>query len=332
MATTVDDAFAEFMRNTVDLDPQTVKDARKSRDNLLENIDEFDNTVFFNLVSRYNVHFGSFSRKTKCRELDDIDLMIGISAEGATYYTNNSWNNIAIKASKRNSTQIECSNSDGTLNSTKVLNRFKRKLENVREYSRSDIKRCGEAVVLNLRSKAWSFDIIPCFHTTEESDGRAYYLIPNGNGAWKKTEPTIEQNVIARVNNRHSQQVVNTIRLIKYWNKRRQMPTMSSYVLETMIVNYFDEISETYDWIDMRFSEGLNYIARNIWNPVYDSKNIEGNINTLSYQEKANIQERAKSDYNNTCSAITADTTEKNQLKAINIWRNILGEDFPTYG
>ena len=43
MATTVNNAFAEFMRDIVNLDPDIVYKARMSRDNLLDNIAEFDN-------------------------------------------------------------------------------------------------------------------------------------------------------------------------------------------------------------------------------------------------------------------------------------------------
>lgn len=85
MVKTVLESFDEFMSNCVNLDKEVVAAARKSRDNLLENISEFVDEDFFKLCSDYNVHFGSFARKTKCRELDDIDLMIGISAEGALY-------------------------------------------------------------------------------------------------------------------------------------------------------------------------------------------------------------------------------------------------------
>lgn len=43
MATTVNNAFSEFMKDTINLDPDIVSAARKSRDNLLANISEFDN-------------------------------------------------------------------------------------------------------------------------------------------------------------------------------------------------------------------------------------------------------------------------------------------------
>ena len=42
MATTVNKAFDEFMKDIVNLDPDVVSKARESRDNLLENIAEFD--------------------------------------------------------------------------------------------------------------------------------------------------------------------------------------------------------------------------------------------------------------------------------------------------
>jgi len=326
MALTVEQAFCEFMRDCVDLDPQVVKEARESRDNLLENISEFSNDYdFFNLCSDFNVGFGSFSRKTKCRELDDIDLMIGISAEGATYNSSNSWDNITITTSKTDPAQIDCSDVFGRLNSTSVLNRFKEKLKNVREYKHSDIKRNGEAVTLNLKSKDWSFDIVPSFHTKEESDGRSYYLIPNGKGNWKKTDPTIEQSIITRINNKHFGRVLNTIRLIKYWNKRGKMPTMPSYVLETMVIHYFGSLNETQERIEYRFYKALNFISYSIQLPIYDLKCIEGDINTLSYDDKNNIQTRAKTDYHKALNAISAEIKERNIRKALNIWAEILG-------
>lgn len=79
MATTVNNAFSEFMSYVVNLDPTVTSEARYSRDNLLSNISEFDNKDdFFDLCDSYNVHFGSFARRTKCRELDDVDLMSSV--------------------------------------------------------------------------------------------------------------------------------------------------------------------------------------------------------------------------------------------------------------
>lgn len=333
MATTANNAFSEFMKNIVNLDADVVSNARSSRDNLLENIAEFDNADgFFNLYQGFNVHYGSFARKTKCRELNDIDLMIGISADGATYNANDPWDNMKITASTINAAQIECARDDGTLNSTQVSNKFKDKLKNVREYSRSEIRRSGEAVILNLKSKDWSFDIVPCFHTVTESDGRAYYLIPNGSGNWKKTDPLKDREHVTNTNTEKDGLVLELIRLCKKWNKVKNAKTLPSYLLETMIINHCDEESELSQWIDIRFKNTLKYIADHITSPVYDMKDIQGNINTIDILDKYTLKEKAQSDYEKACEAIKYETKEKDHKKSINKWREIFGGDFPTYG
>ena len=332
MATTVNNAFAEFMRDVVNLDPDVVSAARVSRDNLLNNISEFDNKDgFFDLCESFNVQFGSFARKTKCRELDDIDLMIGIAANGATYNSDDSWNNVRITASTANASQKDCMREDGTLNSTQVANKFKKKLESVREYSRSEIRRNGEAIVLNLKSKDWSFDIVPCFHTVTENDGRAYYLIPNGDGNWKKTAPDKDKEHITSTNQSKNGRVLELIRLCKKWNKVKNAKTIPSYMLETMIINFADSQTELSQWIDLRFRDALKYIADNIMNPVYDMKQIQGNINNLDFWDQWSLQQKAQNDYEKACEARTQEVAG-NQKEAIKKWGEILGGDFPTYG
>ena len=333
MATTVNNAFSEFMQDVVNLDKDVVSEAKKSRDNLLENISEFDDKDdFFDLCQDFNVHFGSFSRKTKCRELDDIDLMIGISANGATYNSSDPWDNVHITASTSNFAQKDCTRDDGTLNSTKVINKFKKKLEDVREYSRSDVHKSGEAVVLNLTSKDWSFDIVPCFHTTEESDGRSYYLIPNGNGNWKKTDPLKDKDHVTNTNQDKEGRVLELIRLCKKWNKVKNAKTLPSYLLETMIINHCDEEEELNKWIDIRFKNALKYIADHITSSVYDMKDIQGNINMIDILDRYTLKNKAQVDYEKACEAIKYETDEKDHKKSINKWREILGGDFPTYG
>ena len=333
MATTVNNAFDEFMKDIVNLDPDVVSNARESRDNLLENIAEFDDEDgFFDLCQDFNVHFGSFARKTKCRELDDIDLMIGIAANGATYNSSDPWDDVHITASTTNQAQKDCIREDGTLNSTQVINKFKSKLKNVREYSRSDIHKSGEAVVLNLTSKDWSFDIVPCFHTVTESDGRSYYLIPNGKGNWKKTDPLKDKEHATNTNKDKEGRVLELIRLCKKWNNVKKATAIPSYLLETMIINHCDEEEELNKWIDIRFKNALKYIADHITSPVYDMKEIQGNINTLDVLDKYTLKNKAQADYKKACEAIMLETEEKDHKKSINNWREILGEDFPTYG
>lgn len=332
MITSVNAAFDKFMRDTVNLDKDIVEAAKSSRDNLLDNIAEFDTDDFFHLWKNINIQYGSFARKTKCRKLDDIDLMIGISADGATYDSNANWDNITITASCFNQKQLDCQNEDGTLNSTKVLNVFKKKLEKSKDYSRSELHKNGQAVTLTLLSREWNFDIVPCFHTVTEYDGRSYYLIPNGSGNWMKTNPEIDRNIVAQANQGKDGKLLDLIRLCKKWNKIKKVKTMPSYLLETMIVNYAESVDKLNNYIDVRFINFLDYLRTSIYSCVEDMKQIQGNINSLSYEEKNNISQKAAQDYEKALEAFNAETKENNYKKAINLWRDVLGEEFPQYG
>ena len=332
MARTVNTAFSEFMSDIVNLDAAVVSDARKSRDNLLANIAEFSNKDgYFTLCGDFNVHFGSFARKTKCRKLDDIDLMIGISANGATYNSNDTWDDVSITASTDDSAQIACANDDGTLNSTKVINKFKRILEGVREYTRSDIHRNGEAIVLNLKSKEWSFDIVPCFHTVVEDNGRSYYLIPNGKGKWKKTDPLKDKEHVTTTNQDKNGRLLELVRLIKRWNMTRNAGSIPSYLLETLIVYHADSVNELNQYIDFRVRDAFKYIADNIGSSVSDMKEIQGDVNTLSSSSKSIIKTRAQTDYEKACTAWEYENSG-DQENAIKKWGEIFGNDFPQYG
>jgi hypothetical protein len=123
MATTVNNAFKEFMRDKVNLDQDKTKTARKSRDNLIDNIHSLgSNEDFFNLYNDIDIAFGSFARKTKIKPLDDIDILIGIKGDGSTYY--DSGNEIIIYVNNDNSFQKSCCNENtNILNSTKVINK-----------------------------------------------------------------------------------------------------------------------------------------------------------------------------------------------------------------
>ncbi len=333
MATTVNVAFSEFMKETVNLNSDTVIKARDSRDNLLDNIAEFDDMDgFFDLCDSFNVHFGSFARKTKCRELDDIDLMIGIAASGATYYQSDPWDNVRIISGSINDAQVDCTRDDGTLNSTQVLNHFKKKLEYVREYSRSEIHRNGEAVTLNLKSKEWSFDIVPCFHTVQESNGSSYYLIPNGNGNWKKTDPKKDRDHVINTNQEKNGRVLELIRLCKWWNENCNSARVPSYILETIIINQCDKMNELSEWLDIRFRDSLRYIADHITLPVEDMKGIQGNINNIGCFDQIKIKAKANECYDIACEAIKSETDDKNPKESINKWRELFGKEFPVYG
>lgn len=332
MATTVIAAFEEFQREKVNLDSGDSALGRKSRDALFETIskfpDEYDD--FPLLYEEKRMPYGSFSRRTKIRPLDDIDMISCLHANGATYISN-SHDDVRVTVSSASRLSRFCHEGSEELNSTKVINKYVAALSRVSKYRRAEINRRGEAATLQLSSYDWNFDVVPAFFTTEEDDGRTYYLIPNGNGHWKKTDPRIDRDRVQRVNQQHGGNMLNILRCIKYWQRRPTMVSMPSYLLESIVVSHFEAAQgEASEFVDIEIPAVLREIGRAVVDQVPDPKEIQLDINSLDWEDRLSIRERALRD------AATADDARRlegaEEMKAsIGKWREIFGDDFPEY-
>ncbi len=329
MATTVDNAFAQFLADSVRLDTERTKIAKGSKKWLVDEIVKFpEDGKFPTLHPDIKIDYGSFSRKTKIRPLDDIDMMIILHAQSATY---NEYSNKITVTNSNIAPHFSTLCFDGTneINSIKVINRFKEYLSKIPQYKKADIKRNQEAVTLELQSYEWVYDIVPCYITVPENNGRTYYLIPDGAGNWKKSDPRIDQYRVSTINSNHEVSVLDVIRLAKYWNLRPTMPSVQSYMLENMVLNFFNEGVHT-KFVDIEIKDMLAYLANAILSGFPDPKGIQGDLNTLNLEERNKIRQRALLDNSK---AIEARTFEQNsQMKeAIQKWREIFGDSFPTF-
>jgi hypothetical protein len=330
MATSVISAFIEFQRDSVNLRKNDTDDARKSRDWLIKVIDNIFNDDKLPITcDSYNLYYGSFERKTKKRPLDDIDIMIGFHGQQGKYYTYDDRIEIVMPDTAKGFTSQYYDNSR-SLNSRKLINLFVSLLPKVGQYRNAPINRNGEAAILNLSSYPWSFDIVPCFHTTPETDGRSFYLIPDGNGYWKKTDPTIDKNRVHNINQKNNGRVLDIIRLVKYWNKRPTMPSIPSYLLECFILDYYN-VNKTKDNVCFDFCYSLLHIGNLIDKDFFDPKNIDVNINNILLSERVKIMERINKDVDKATDAIDNDS-KSNTQKALSLWKEIFGPEFPSYG
>lgn len=332
MASNVVEAFNEFMKNSVDLDKDETTKARGSRDWLVDQILVFHtkDTKFPDIYKEKNIFYGSFSRKTKKRPLDDIDMMICMKADGCTY--NEFSDKIEISVPET-TTRFRDYVNEGTnvLNSRKVINAFVSKLADIPQYKNADIKRTLEAATLNLQSYDWTFDIVPCFFTSEDAYKRTYYIMPDGKGNWMKTDPRKDKERIEAINAKHNGHILKVIRAIKYWNKRPTMPTMPSYLIENMVLDYYENLTiETTQFVDVELVRIFNDLKTRVYLTINDPKGIQGNLNSLTFEERNKIAERAANDYSKSIEARQLEDN-KEMEKSINKWREILGDNFPKF-
>lgn len=136
----------------------------------------------------------------------------------------------------------------------------------------------------------------------------------------KKSDPRIDKNNIEELNETQ----LNTIKLIKYWNKKKQITTMKSYVLECMLLKYFKESNNNIP-IYCMFKNALKYISENISKPIDDPKDIQGNLNKLNKEEYINISQKAKEDYYKCNEAINL-IERNNYDEAVNKFSEVLND------
>ncbi|BDP18689.1 nucleotidyltransferase [Enterobacter hormaechei] len=331
MATTVIAAFNEFMKDTVNLKKADTDDARASRDWLIGKINDFEKYDKFP-VSYPAIHiaFGSFARRTKIRPLDDIDLMFGLSAQSATY--NVLSDRVTLTSSGEGSRLHGYRHSGAdTICSVRILNAFKNRLQDIAQYAQAEIRRNQEAVTLKLVSKDWNFDIVPCFITSEDVFGRTYYLIPDGNGHWKFTDPRKDRDRVTTINVQNDGNVLNVIRAVKYWQRRPTMPSMSSYLLETLILDYYAGRTSCSSFVDMELEALFRNIGLFVQFSVNDPKGIQGDINFLSAEARKAISDRCYLDAQKASEARRFEDNKEYE-KSINKWRDVFGPSFPVYG
>ncbi|WP_397324877.1 nucleotidyltransferase [Pantoea agglomerans] len=330
MAYSVNAAFSTLMNDFVNLEPDASRSGKVSRDWLVDkqiiNFPENDDK-FPLLYPEPKMWFGSFSRKTKIRELDDIDLMIIMHAERSFY---SQLDNTFFLSPGENSRYLNYTDSSGSyINSRRVVNKFVSSLSAVWQYASADTKRQGEAATLKLKSYSWNFDIVPAFMTAPDAHGETFYLIPDGDGNWKRTDPRIDKERTTRLNRKHDAKMLNIIRLVKYWKRKRAVPAINSYVLETILLNRYDLLFEggIRVYIDEEFPHVLRDLAFAILRPVYDHKNIQGDINGLTWEERLKIHEKATSDASLVEEAVALKFSDP--VRSGKLWQQVLGRNFP---
>lgn len=328
MPYTVNACFEKFRKDVVDLDPEQTKTARASRDFVYKNLGSLSQKRLLpKLYSDMNLNFGSFERKTKKRELDDVDMMVCLSGIGGSYNTVKQ--NELYRVTFDNSIPVikDCVEYDGSLNSRKVVNLLIKALDQVEHYKSAEKHRDHEAARLQLVSYPWNFDIVPCFYTTQQ-----FYLIPDGYGNWKNTDPRVDRMRVTTVNQANSQVPLPLIRLMKYWKEIKWGDAVSSYMFEQMVLDHIESIPVLMapTW-QVRVLNVLGYLRSAIKNPVMDPKGIQGDLNELDQETRNRLSISA---FMSSLSAAKAIEFERNgeTQKAINQWKLVFGDRFPDYG
>lgn len=324
-------AFERFRSQVVDLDSEESKRAVASRGFLIDQIkaQAAANKEFPSLSGEF-IPFGSFSRKTKIRPLDDIDLLVPLNGSGTTAQPSQStphkwW----LKISNPAAPLAAFPDGYGFVNSTKILNALKAGLIKVKSYKRAELKKSMEAVVLNLQSYSWNFDVVPAVPIGNTPGQIAYYLIPDGTGDWKRTDPRIDSQLVNKAQSDHNQQFRPLCRLLKYWNKRPHKPVLPSYYFEVLVLWVFQ--NRAVNSLKQGLVDFFTHAPEVLFQACPDPKRMGANLDAdVDLETKKKIAAAMADGRAAATSAIGLGMWQGMERNELEYWKKVFGQEYGT--
>ncbi len=194
-----------------------------------------------------------------------------------------------------------------------------------RTYTRTpDISRNGQAVTI--RFDDFTVDVVPGF--TRQGGG---YLIPNSTAqSWISTDPKKHVELMAAANEAHGGDLVPLVKMIKGWN-RTSGKYFNSFHLEVLALQILQgiTISNFSSGVRFYFDKARTLVTQQNLDPAGYGGDVGGYLNTQEKIQEATVKLQRAYDR-----AIKADGLARNGniAEAMEIWRLVFGEYFPTYG
>lgn len=293
MATTIESAFREFKSN---LEPTGLqKSTVSSRQQSVREVLDNELSVQDSFLT------GSYSRSTMIAPLKEADVDIFIVLDNQYFHHYNGQNG----------------------GQAGLLDLLKRALK--KTYTQTpDISRNGQAVTITFTD--FMVDVVPAFN---RSGGG--YLIPNSiSQNWISTDPKKHVEIWADENKAHNGDLVPLTKMVKRWNKMINNH-FQSYHLEVMVLRILHriKINNYKSGIRYFFDKARNYVTKKNPDPAGYEDDVGSYINTR-YKVNDAVS-RINTAYTRALKA--EDYASKYQIgNAIEMWRLIFGNYFPSYG
>lgn len=293
MATTIRQSFLELKENLNITDLQT--GTVSTRQSSIRKVIEAELSVKDSFLT------GSYSRNTMIAPLNEADIDIFFVLDNQYFYRYNGQNG----------------------SQAGLLDLVKRTLR--RTYTRTpDISRNGQAVTI--RFEDFMVDVVPAFN--RQGGG---YLIPNSlTQSWISTDPKKHDVIVSQANKNHNGNLIPLIKMIKGWNKNINK-YFRSFHLEVLALEMLNNvtISDYPSGVRFFFDKGRALITKQNTDPAGYGGDIGSYIDSQEMIDEAVAKFQLAFDR-----AIKAESYESQGYtrSAIDEWRKIFGDYFPTYG
>lgn len=332
-------AFETFIDREITIPKGIRSRASVSHNRLREILDDenANDTTFPRILSAVDDDFlgGSFARHTKIWPLDDIDIYLPLDGAGLVYTSPAGNLPYQVQSDDASLTNplLAAPNRwmvGSSISSRKLISEFAAVL---REHypTTTRVRHAGEAVTVTLSSEL-GFDVVPCFSLAPWSSGEnPFYLMPDGNDGWLRTNPRIDTEVSGTLQERNGKTHRRAGKLLKWWNDNRFGGRFDSYYVELAIMrdtasrNQYGVVDTSVSVATAAAFNALSTAAGNGDLSTWIAKAPPVEAPTLGLEQRIGLAVIAS----NAAQAVAWEQSGSPE-KALEIWKGIFGERFPT--
>lgn len=192
---------------------------------------------------------------------------------------------------------------------------------------KTNVRKNGQAVTLYYKTFP-NADIVPVYRSTDENGNFTHYNVPDMNTeTWIASNPVTHTETLTQRNESYGMEFKRIIKMIKWWNHQHSH-LMTSYHIEVLALKILVGKFSNYPWEVFQFFEkAIGLVQSSLW---YEWSYVDSHLDWTTKQEVIKRLETARD------SARDAwyKTYDKNSDDegAIKTWRQIFGNEFPSYG
>jgi hypothetical protein len=192
---------------------------------------------------------------------------------------------------------------------------------------KTNVRKNGQAVTLYY--KTWpNVDIVPVSRTSNNDGSVNYYNVPNMNDeTWLPSIPKKHSDSLSERNKNCGDAFKRIIKLIKWWNHQHSN-LLQSFHIEVMALNIFNGQLTDYSWdVFQYFNEAVKLASSSLRYEVgYADSYLDSTTRKSVIERLGTARDKARDAWYLTYG------DRNDHAKAIEIWRQIFGDEFPTYG
>jgi len=192
---------------------------------------------------------------------------------------------------------------------------------------KTNVRKNGQAVTLYYDS--WpNVDVVPVSRVANDDGSVNYYSVPNANTeGWLSSRPRKHSSALEDKNKECGDMFKRIIKMIKWWNNQHS-GFLQSFHIEVMALKIFGGKLVDYSWnIFQYFDKAVELASSSLWYEVgYVDDYLDYKSRKLALERLKTARDKARDAWYLTYNG------RSDHERAIEIWRQIFGERFPSYG